>query len=92
MAEQLAVETVGQDNVYNRNNEIVAVEITDEFITVTLCDRRRVSAPLDWFPWLQNASPEQRQQFTMHARTLDWEAFDDGMSIEPFLLGLPDTA
>lgn len=82
----------GRDNIYNRNNEIVAVEITDNEVVVTLCDQRRVSAPLAWFPWLESATPEQRADYEMRARTIDWTQFDEGMSIEPFLLGLPTTA
>jgi hypothetical protein len=76
--------------IYTPSNEIVAAEVTSDCVTVKTKDGRTISAPLTWFPFLVNATEEQRQSFRIMGHVLDWEALDDGVSMETFLLGLPN--
>lgn len=57
---------------------------------VRLSDGREISAPLDWFPRLNNATDEQRQQWELIGRGvgIHWEAIDEDISVAG-LLGLP---
>jgi hypothetical protein len=66
----------------------VAVEVTAAEIIVTLSDGRRISNPLDWFPWLEKATPQQRQDVTLHAYSVEWEALDNGLDVEGMLRGI----
>ena len=61
------------------------------FIHVLLSDGREISAPLDWFPRLRNATDKQRQQWELigHGVGIHWEAIDEDISVAG-LLGLPN--
>jgi hypothetical protein len=50
----------------------VDVSFTEDALRVVLADGREVSAPLQWFPRLFHATPEQRGQ---------WELIGDGIGI-----------
>jgi len=58
-------------------------------ITVALADGRKISAPLAWFPRLLNATPLQRQNWTLAAggHGIHWPAIDEDLSIEGLLRG-----
>ena len=60
-------------------------------IHVHLSDGREISAPLNWFPRLRNATDEQRQQWELIGRGvgIHWEAIDEDISVAG-LLGLPN--
>jgi hypothetical protein len=77
------------DYIYNDQNEIAEAKVTDDELIVRMGDGRAIHAPLGWFPFLINATPEQRQNFQIMGWLINWEEFDDGVSIEPLLLGLP---
>lgn len=48
------------------------VSFTEDALHVLLADGREISAPLQWFPRLLGATPEQRVQ---------WELIGDGIGI-----------
>ena len=62
-----------------------------ERLHVHLSDGREISAPLSWFPRLQHATDEQRQQWELigQGRGIHWEAIDEDISVAG-LLGLPN--
>lgn len=70
-------------------HRMTAIEISECCITVSLDDGRKVSMPLSWFPFLQNASPEQLANYELSDTSVFWEDLDDGISMEPVILGLP---
>jgi hypothetical protein len=67
------------------------VQVTDQFLTVTLQDGRVISTPLEWYPRLQTATPEQRMAWkwwgARHA--IHWPALDEHLGIEGMLKGNP---
>lgn len=88
----IRINTAPIGNIYNRNNEIIAIKFVENMIAITMIDGRIISMPLSWFPFLENATPEQRENYELSSRTVNWDEFDDGFSIEPLLLGKPKTA
>lgn len=50
----------------------VSVTITDDTIQFSLADGRQLSAPLEWFPRLHQATLEERRK---------WHIIGDGMGI-----------
>ena len=62
-----------------------------ERIHVCLADGREISAPLEWFPRLLNATDEQRRQWELISSGvgIHWEAIDEDISVAG-LLGLPN--
>jgi uncharacterized protein DUF2442 len=64
--------------------------VADDLV-VHLMDGRSVTVPLEWFPRLHNATPEQRNryEFSGHGYAIHWPELDEDISV-PGLLGLPD--
>jgi hypothetical protein len=67
-----------------------SVTFRDEFLVVHLTDGREISIPLAWFPRLQAATPQQREQWELMGGGvgIHWEEIDEDISV-PRLLGLP---
>jgi hypothetical protein len=67
--------------------DAVDVSFTDDELVVTLADARRVSAPLEWFPRLLQASPKQRANWRLIGRGvgIHWEDVDEDISVRSLL-------
>ena len=68
----------------------IDVAVSDDALRVTLADGREVSAPLEWFARLRDATAEQRAawRFIGRGRGIHWDAVDEDVSVRG-LLGLP---
>ena len=66
------------------------VGFSDEMLRVRLSDGRELSVPLEWFPALRDASPEQRTycQLIGGGVGIHWPDLDEDISVEG-LLGNP---
>ena len=66
--------------------EPLAVELsfTSDTLCVRLADGREVSAPLAWFPRLQQATSKQRQRWRLIGGGIGihWDAVDEDISAE----------
>ncbi|MBI2863771.1 MAG: DUF2442 domain-containing protein [Chloroflexi bacterium] len=58
-----------------------------EMLHVRLADGRELSVPLEWYPRLRNANPEQRANWRLIGRGagIHWEDVDEDLSVA----GLP---
>ncbi|WP_324716656.1 DUF2442 domain-containing protein [Carboxydochorda subterranea] len=67
----------------------VRVEFDDAMMHVDLLDGRRISVPLEWFPKLSRATPEQRRNWRWIGGGIGihWEDLDEDVSIEGLLKG-----
>ncbi len=67
----------------------VDVSCTADSLRVVLADGREVTAPLEWFPRLQKATPQERKQwrFIGGGIGIHWDAVDEDISIETLLSG-----
>lgn len=65
----------------------VAVDVSDTMLRLTLSDARELAVPLPWFPRLQEATPEQRQNWQPIGRGhgLHWPDVDEDISIRALL-------
>jgi Protein of unknown function (DUF2442) len=59
-------------------------------LRVVLADGREISAPMDWFPRLREASHDQRSRWRLIGRGegIHWHDIDEDISVRA-LLGLP---
>ena len=75
----------------NKTAQATSVYFDTERIHVSLSDGREISAPIEWFPRLLQATDEQRQQWKLIGRGvgIHWEAIDEDISVAG-LLGLPN--
>ncbi len=65
-----------------------AVRFTDSHLMIDMADGRVLSLPLYFFPWLQNATDTQRQNYQLNYYTVDWEDMDEGIDMVAMLTGL----
>jgi len=67
------------------------VLLTEDELTVSLVDGRRVSVPLAWFPRLLHASPVQRSNWQLlgDGEGIHWPDVDEDLSVAGILRGTP---
>lgn len=69
--------------------EALAVNVvcTNDSLQVVLADGREIIAPLVWFPRLQKATPEQRNEWRLIGGGIGihWETVDEDISVESLL-------
>jgi hypothetical protein len=63
------------------------VVVTDAMLKVLLADGREVAVPLAWFPRLQSATHDQRQEwrFIGGGIGIHWQAVDEDISVASLL-------
>jgi len=73
------------------NTRIHQVWFDDEFIHISLTDRRQLSIPMWWIPTVFNASPEEREKFEINPQRtmIIWDpekcAINDEIRIADYL-------
>jgi hypothetical protein len=65
----------------------VSATCTDTTLHVLLSDGREVTVPLEWFPRLRDATPEQRRTWRLIGGgvALRWEEIDEDVSVASLL-------
>lgn len=65
--------------------------MTEDTLTLDLSDGRTISVPLEWFPRLLNASPQERNNWRLIGKGngIHWEDIDEDISVEGLLAGRP---
>lgn len=71
------------------NERARQVAVTDRFLTARLEDGREISVPLEWYPRLQSATPEERNRYEIAAdgRALRWPELDEDILLDHLLQG-----
>lgn len=72
---------------HHPRNDMVAIEFSGDKVFVTTRDGRVIAVPLDWFPWLRDATPEQRADYELSESSVYFPQIDEGFSMEPVLFG-----
>ena len=75
----------------NADERVESVDVSDDFLTVELKDGRRISVPLEWYPRLVSATPEQRANWVIAGAGygIHWPDIDEDLSTEGLLRGAP---
>ena len=65
----------------------IDVQADEVQLRVTLADGRELSAPLEWFPRLRDASPDQRGHWRLIGRGqgIHWPDIDEDVSVGSLL-------
>ena len=66
---------------------VETVRIEHERVVMNLADGGDLSAPLWWYPWLEGATPEQRNNMQVHNSGAYWPDLDDGITAEAMAKG-----
>ena len=74
------------------NISAIDLSFDESMMWLELSDGRKLGVPLDYFPRLLRATPEQRMQYEMsgNGSGLHWEALDEDISVEGLLKGVGD--
>ncbi len=75
------------ENLPRGEDRPVAVEFADALLRVTLVDGRVIATPLEWYPTLLSATPEQRQAYELSPVGIHWEQLDEDLSVLGMLQG-----
>ena len=67
------------------------MRLSDDTLSLDLADGSTVSVPLDWYPRLLHATPEERGNWRLLGQGvgIHWPALDEDISVEGILLGKP---
>jgi hypothetical protein len=65
----------------------VKVEFDNDMLQVTLKDGRLIATPLQWYPTLANATPEQRSHYELGLSGIYWPDLDEDLSVSGMLKG-----
>ncbi len=65
----------------------LSVRFTNDALIVALSDGREISAPLEWFPRLRDATPKQRKNWRLIAKGIGihWEDVDEDIAVSTLL-------
>ena len=81
-------------NVSVADHRVADVRVSDAALIVALRDGREIRAPLQWFPKLASATPEERAKWEISAAGygIHWPLIDEDLSVEGLLRGEPAPA
>lgn len=65
----------------------VDVSIDEDALHFILADGREISAPLEWFPRLRDASPAQRQHWRLIGKGIgvNWPEIDEDIAVNTLM-------
>ena len=69
------------------DSDAVEVRATDEMLHIVLADGRELDAPLEWFPRLRDATPEQRGNWRLigGGQGIHWPDLDEDIAVATLL-------
>jgi len=72
---------------------IVAVDVTDDTLSVDLEDGRTVSVPIGWYPRLAYGRPDEQANWRIAGAGygIHWPDLDEDLGVEGILLGKQST-
>jgi len=65
----------------------IDAEVTEDTLRIVLADGREVTAPLEWFPRLRDATPDQRRNWRLIGRGqgIHWPDVDEDIAVATLL-------
>lgn len=74
--------------IHDARNEPQRVTFTDTHAMIDLADGRIIGVPLHFFPLLEAASEDERQNYQLGSSEIYWKDIDDGIDLTAMLSGL----
>lgn len=66
----------------------VSVHVSDGMLRVQLQDRREIATPMEWYPSLMQATPEQLTTVEMSSSGIHWPDLDEDLAVAGMLRGI----
>jgi hypothetical protein len=67
--------------------EPIAVQVTEDTLSVDLADGRTIAVPIAWFPRLRNGSQLERNNFELGRNGVHWPDLDEDIPVAGLLNG-----
>ena len=69
--------------------DAIGVDVSDDTLTVDLSDGRTIAVPIDWFPRLVHATPQERDNWRLigSGEGIHWPDLDEDISVTGLLAG-----
>lgn len=74
--------------IHETRNQPTRVRFDDEFVFIDLADGRAIGMPLYFFPWLRDASDEERNDCQLYPFSVYWHNLDEGIDIIAMVSGM----
>ena len=74
--------------IHDTRNEPQGVKFTDEHVIIDLADGRAIGMPLYFFPWLRDASDDERNDCQLYPFSVYWHNLDEGIDIIAMISGM----
>ena len=75
-------------NIHETRNRPTRVRFSDEFVFIDLADGRAIGMPLYFFPWLRDASDDERNDCQLNPFSVYWHNLDEGIDIIAMVSGM----
>ncbi len=75
-------------NIHKTRNRPTGVRFSDEFVFIDLADGRAMGLPLYYFPWLRDASVDERIDYQLFPFSILWRNLDEGIDIIAMISGM----
>ena len=66
----------------------VSVHIGEGMLRVQLLDGREIATPIEWYPSLMHATPEQQSNVELSLSGIHWPDLDEDLSVAGMLRGI----
>ena len=77
-----------QNDKLREEDRPVSVHLSDGMLHVQLQDGRGIATPLEWYPALMQATPEQQANVELSLSGVYWPDLDEDLSIAGMLRGV----
>lgn len=77
-----------QNDTPREEDRPVGVQVSEGMLRVRLQDGREIATPLEWYPSLMQATPEQRANVELSLSGIYWPDLDEDLSIVGMLRGV----
>lgn len=74
--------------IHESRNRPTRVRFSEEFVFIDLADSRVIGMPLYFFPWLRDASDDERNNCQLNPFSVYWPNIDEGIDIIAMVSGL----
>ncbi len=74
--------------IHETRNRPTRVHFSDEFLFIDLADGRAFGLPLYFFPWLRDASDDERNDCQLYPFSIYWHDLDEGIDLIAMISGM----
>lgn len=75
-------------NIHDTRNRPTGVRFNDKYVFIDLADGRAIGMPLTFFPWLRDATDDERHDCQLYPFSVYWRNLEEGIDIIAMVSGM----